>query len=59
MPRRKHSRPKTKRFDQKKGVRKLARERVGTVPPSKVIQPKALRKKPKHTRPVGADELEE
>jgi len=55
----KHSRPKTKRFDQKKGVRKLARERVGTVPPSKVIVPKALRKKPKHRLPAAAEELEQ
>ena len=59
MPRSKHPRSKTKRFDQKKGVRKLARERVGTVPPSKVIQPKALRKKPKHRMPVGAEDMEE
>jgi hypothetical protein len=58
MSRSKRSGPKTKRFDQKKGVRKLARERVGAVPPSKVIEPKPLRKKPKHRKPVGAEETE-
>jgi hypothetical protein len=39
-------------FDQKKGVRKLARERVGTVPPSHPIEPKTRRKKPKHKKPI-------
>lgn len=39
---------KSARFDQKKGVRKLARERVGAVPPSHAIQPKDKRKKPKY-----------
>jgi hypothetical protein len=58
MSQSKGSAPKTRRFDQKKGVRKLARERVGTVPPSKVIEPKPLRKKPKHRRPVGEEETE-
>jgi len=38
--------------------RKLARERVGTVPPSKIIEPKPLRKKPKHRKLVGAEEPE-
>jgi hypothetical protein len=56
MPRSK--RPKAKPFDQKKGVRKLARERVGTVPASKVIAPKAQRKKPKHRKPVDAEAAE-
>ena len=47
---------KPKRFDSKKGVRRLARERVGTVPSGKVIVPKTLRKKPKHKKPAGLDE---
>ena len=47
--------PKRKRFDQKKEVRKLARERVGTVKASRPIQPKPLRKKPKHKPPRGAE----
>jgi hypothetical protein len=44
MPRKKQT------FDQKKEVRKLARERVGTVPPSRPIEPKDKRKKPKHKK---------
>ena len=46
---------KTKKFDQKAGVRKLARERVGSVPAAKVIQPKS-RRKPKHKKPPGLEE---
>lgn len=40
-----------KKFDRKKEVRRLARERVGTVPSAKVIVPKIRRKKPKHKTP--------
>ena len=47
--------PKRKKFDQKKEVRKLARERVGTVKASRPIQPKPLRNRPKHKRPAGAE----
>ena len=39
-------------FDVKKEVRKLARERVGTVPSSHPIPPKSARKKPKHKKPL-------
>jgi hypothetical protein len=46
-----------KGFDQKKDVRAIARERVGTVKPSRAILPPTLRKKPKHKRPAG--QLEE
>jgi hypothetical protein len=45
-------------FDQKKGVRKLARERVGTVPPSRPILPKTDRKKAKHKKSVDGVETE-
>jgi hypothetical protein len=38
-------------FDQKKEVRALARERVGTVKSSRVLVPKTERKKPKHKAP--------
>jgi hypothetical protein len=38
------------RFDQKKEVRKLAREMVGIVPSAKVMVPKTARKKPKHKK---------
>ncbi len=48
-------RGKTTGFDQKKGVRRLARERVGTVPASRPIEPKSERKKPKHKKPIEAD----
>jgi hypothetical protein len=47
--------PKPKKFDQKAGVRKLARERVGTPPAPKVILPKSQRK-PKHKKRPGVDE---
>lgn len=47
---------KPKRYDSKKGVRRLARERVGNVPAAKVIVPKTERKKPKHKKPLGMDE---
>ena len=43
-------------FDQKKGVRRLARERVGSPPSGKVMQPKTRRKKPKHKKPAGFEE---
>lgn len=36
------------RFDAKKEVRAIARERVGTVKPSRTIVPKGLRRKPKY-----------
>jgi len=49
---------RTAKFDQKKGVKRIARERVGTVPASRVIQPKTRRRKPKHPRPPGEDELQ-
>jgi hypothetical protein len=43
------------RFDQKKEVRAIARERVGAVKPARVIQPKTKRKKPKHPKAPGED----
>ena len=47
--------PKKEVFDQKKEVRKLARERVGIVPSGKVIVPKVERKKPKYKKPPGEE----
>lgn len=47
--------PKKEIFDQKKEVRKLARERIGIVPPAKVIIPKVERKKPKYKKPPGEE----
>jgi hypothetical protein len=52
MPRKKQT------FDMKKEVRKLARERVGTVPSSKLIVPKAERRKPKHKKQLSSAEAE-
>jgi hypothetical protein len=49
---------KPKKFDQKKGVRRLARERVGPVPAPKIIKSKTRRAKPKHKKPVGVDDAE-
>jgi hypothetical protein len=43
-------------FDQKKEVRKLARERVGIVPASRPIEPKQTRKKPKYKKPPSVEE---
>ena len=50
-------RAKKRGFDQKKEVRRLARERVGAVPAPKVILPKSKRKKPKHKQPIQAEDL--
>ena len=49
--------PRKKRFDIRKEVRKLARERVGLVPAGKPIPPKQLRKKPKHKKPIDEEDL--
>ena len=45
MPRKK---VKRKRFNVPKEVKAIARERIGPVPPSRTITPKAERAKPKH-----------
>jgi hypothetical protein len=47
---------KPKRYNAKKAVRAMARERVGTVPSPKVMVPKNLRDKPKHKKPIEAEE---
>ena len=39
-----------KTFDAAKEVKAIARERVGTVPSAKTIEPKSTRKKPKHKK---------
>ena len=49
---------KKRKYDQKKEVRRLARERVGAVPSPKVMVPKSKRKKPKHKRPPEAEALD-
>ena len=47
---------KKPKFNVEKEIRKLARERVGTVPASRPILPKLARKKPKHKKPAEAEE---
>jgi hypothetical protein len=44
--------PRKKKFDLTKEVKAIARERVGTVPAAKALEPKSLRKKPKHKKPI-------
>jgi hypothetical protein len=44
------------KFDQKKEVRAIARERVGAVKASRVVVPKTQRKKPKYKLPPGEAE---
>ena len=46
---------KPKKYDLPTEIRRLARERVGTVPSPKLIVPKKQRKKPKHKRPPSED----
>jgi len=41
---------KKKSFDLGKEIKAIARERVGRVPSARPIEPKALRKKPKHKK---------
>ncbi|HUA17991.1 MAG TPA: hypothetical protein VMB25_04545 [Bryobacteraceae bacterium] len=48
---------KKSKFDQKKEVRRLARERVGAVPAPRVIVPKSKRKKPKYKQPFETGEI--
>ena len=43
--------PRKKKFDAVKEVKAIARERVGSVPAARPIEPKSLRKKPKHRKP--------
>jgi len=45
------------RFDAKKELKAIARERVGVVKPGRVIVPKTARKKPKHKKPAAEEEM--
>jgi hypothetical protein len=42
---------KKKTYDSTKEVKAIARERVGSVKPARVIVPKSERKTPKHKKP--------
>ncbi|MCC7175227.1 MAG: hypothetical protein IT159_08525 [Bryobacterales bacterium] len=46
-----------RRYNRVKSVRRLARERVGAVPPSVAMEPKTRRKKPKHKKKLAEAEL--
>jgi hypothetical protein len=41
---------KKKTFELTKEIKAIARERVGTVPPAKAMEPKSARKAPKHKK---------
>lgn len=41
---------KKKTFELGKEIKAIARERVGTIPAAKPIEPKSVRKKPKHKK---------
>jgi len=43
------------KFDRGKEVRAIARERIGTVPPSRPLEERPNRKKPKHKKEIDAD----
>jgi hypothetical protein len=45
------------KFDAKKELKAIARERVGSVKPGRVIVPKTARKKPKHKKPPRTEEI--
>lgn len=47
---------RVRKFDQKKEVKAIARERVGTVKSARPIVPKTARRKPKHKRPPDIEE---
>ncbi|MGA8594612.1 MAG: hypothetical protein WB676_07690 [Bryobacteraceae bacterium] len=47
---------KRKAFDARKEVKAIARERVGSPKPSRPIEPKTRRKKPKHKKLDIAEE---
>jgi hypothetical protein len=46
---------KKKTFELTKEIKAIARERVGTVPPAKTIEPKSTRKSPKHKKKLGEE----
>jgi hypothetical protein len=48
--------PAKKKFSVTKEVKAIARERVGTVPAAKPLEPKSLRKKPKHKKAPGQED---
>jgi len=51
------ARKKKKAFKLASEVKAIARERVGPIPAAKPIEPKALRKKPKHKKRADEEHL--
>jgi hypothetical protein len=47
---------KKKGYDRNASVRRLARQRVGSVPASRVLEPKIRRKRPKHKKSTVDEE---
>jgi hypothetical protein len=45
-----------KRYDRGKSVRRLARQRIGTVPASRPMEPRTRRTRPKHKRPATEED---
>jgi hypothetical protein len=48
-------RKKKKAFELAREVKAIARERVGPIPAAKLIEPKAVRKKPKHKKRIEGE----
>ncbi len=48
---------KKKTFDLENEVKAIARERVGRIPAARPIEPKSSRKKPKHKKQPGEEQL--
>ena len=49
------ARKKRRVFQLGKEVRAISRERVGPVPAGRPIEPKSVRKKPKHKKPLTGE----
>ena len=48
--------PKKRKLNKNKEVKAIARERIGTPPPTRPLDEKPVRTKPKHKKPITADE---
>lgn len=49
------ARKRKKEFKLAREVKAIARERVGTIPAAKTIEPKSERKKPKHKKRIDEE----
>jgi hypothetical protein len=48
--------PKKYKLNKNKEVKAIARERIGAPPPARALDEKPVRTKPKHKKPITADE---